>query len=130
MWLLSAIAAFAATLLLAGTPVLADTASPDTPPIQIKTAVVVPQLPGTNDGGYVDITFTNERSVAATGIVFAIIDGGLPQQFIHDNGKFSPKVTISHTYGTTLTDRNDPVIVVEATFADGSSWSDPSVAVP
>jgi hypothetical protein len=125
----SAIAALAATVLLTGAPALSDTASGDAP-ILIKSAVVVPQIPGTNDGGYIDITFTNERSVAATAVIFAVMDGGLPQQFIHDNGKFSPNAAISHTYGTTLTNRNDPVIVVQATFADGSSWNDPSVAVP
>jgi hypothetical protein len=122
----SAIATIVAALFLAGMPVLAGAQSGDAPPIVINKSQVVPMLAGTESGGFVNVTFTDKSKVAATNVVFAIMQSGMLQQLIHDTGKFSPNVTVTHTLATTVNGSGYNLVVVEATFADGTTWDAPA----
>lgn len=123
---LSAAAILGAAILTAGAPALAQMSSNQQGPIRVDSARVVPLIDEgtmTQDGGFVKVKFTDERSVPATDVVFAVVNRqGAALQTIHDRGTFSPGVEVDHTLSTLVSDRHVHLTVVRAHFADGTTW--------
>ena len=122
----SAAAIFGAALLTAGAPALAQMSSYQEGPIHLDSAHVAPLIDEgtmTQDGGFVRVAFTNERSVPATDVVFAVVNRhGATLETIHDRGTFSPGVEVDHTLSTLVSARGVHLAVARVRFADGSSW--------
>jgi hypothetical protein len=122
----SAAAIFGAALLTAGAPALAQMAPYQQGPIHLDSAHVAPLIDEgtmTQDGGFVRVAFTNERSVPATDVVFAVVNQhGATLQTIHDRGTFSRGVKVSHLLSTLVSERHVHLTVARVRFADGSSW--------
>jgi hypothetical protein len=121
-------AVFGAALLLAAAPAVAMTAPvQQNAPIRIDDAQVAPLINEDrmyDDGGFVNVTFTNERAVPATDVVFAVEnDRNEPVDFIHDRGTFSQGVEINHVFSALLLESHLHLAVAGAHFADGTSWS-------
>jgi hypothetical protein len=122
----SLVALVTATLLLVTVPAFAagpDAApTPDAGPIRLDATQVVPILPGIDNGGYTMVTFTDTGKSAAKSITFGLVRNGYLSTTIVDKGTFSPNVTITHQFRTVIYDNGYHVAVVEAQFADGTSW--------
>lgn len=97
-------------------------------PIRIDATEISPVINGGADpqsSGWVTIAFTNLRASAATEVQFAI-EGpdNQPKLLITDKGNFGKGIRVQHVFRMLSDDRHLHVIVVEASFADGNTWTD------
>ena len=77
--------------------------------------------------GFVSVTYHNTAAVAATDVVFELVDNGLPVGRISDVGTFAPGVTIKHVFNNFSP--AEQITVAEVKFADGSVWSSAPTAL-
>jgi hypothetical protein len=106
----------------------APSPAPSKAPIRIDHAELWPVLDGSADpqgNGFADIWFRNLSDKPAIQIQFAI-EGtdNTPKLILTDKGSFKKGAIIQHHYPMLVRDRNLHVIVIKATFADGSTWED------
>ena len=126
----TAMATLGAALILAGAPGLASAADTQAGPIQITS--IQPYGFGSSNDAVVDdpmtvqIDFTNQNSAPATEVDFALFSGGVQVAEYQDLGSFAKGVEIKHTFPSETTG-NLSATVVKATFADGTTWQNPSV---
>jgi hypothetical protein len=121
--------AVAAALLLAATPVLASAAQ--TGPIRIDSFQITDQSLSEHAVVPVGATiaFTNTNDSPATDVVLGLQSDGAVVDQVEETGTFAKGVTIKHYFGTDVTDNAEQVAVLKATFADGSVWTNPDLAV-
>jgi hypothetical protein len=125
-------ATLGAALLLAGAPALAS-ADTQSGPIRIDSVHLVAQALTEREVApdAALISFTNEGASAATDVVFALeSESGFVLDTYNDVGSFAPGVSVRHSFS----DHNDAsrgqqVVVAKATFADGTVWTNPDVAL-
>jgi hypothetical protein len=128
----SAIATFGAAVILAGAPALASAAGTQAGPIHINDVRV-------SGGGYTSdetvlapasatISFTNQYGSPATDVVFAVYSQGVELNQYDDRGTFAPGVAINHMFPESRALGDQSAAVVEATFADGTTWQNPDIA--
>ena len=132
-------AALAAALLLAGAPALASAYEMATDRQRlVEGSGPTQQRPIRGgkpaDGSYgpaaAEIAYTNASSQPATEVVFAVTsaDGKIVDMY-DDVGTFSPGVTIDHTFPALTTADPSQLAVAQVTFADGSVWLNPALAL-
>lgn len=126
----SALATLGAALILAGAPALASAADAQTGPIQID-AMQTYGFGASNDDVAMDpqtarISFTNEYASPATEVVLVLYSGGVEAARYDDLGSFAKGVTIDHTFPDSASGVQS-VAVAKATFADGTTWQNPSI---
>jgi hypothetical protein len=126
-------ATLGAAILLAGAPALASAAPTQVGPIHIDGVQLIEQA-AAEDENYnrpdaVDISFTNSNRAPATDIVFALESNGAVIDQFNDVGSFAPGVRVNHRFASdALTMGNAQLAVAKVTFADGTVWSDPTLA--
>jgi hypothetical protein len=103
-------------------------------PIQLNNVIIQPSAGWQNNFAYpglTEIQFTNRNASPATDIVFAL--RGTRGQVIgkiEDVGNYVQGQTVRHTFINNETDPNQQLTVEEATFADGSVWTNPAPVAP
>jgi hypothetical protein len=121
-------AAAMAAIVLAGAPAFASAAPAQTDPIQLNNVRIAQSYGVFNqfEPGAVSVSFTNRNTVAATGVVFNLVDGGgnILAQY-KDVGSYAQGATIRHNFADTHLENNQHIEVGQAAFADGTSWSAP-----
>jgi hypothetical protein len=125
-------ATLGAALLIAGSPVLASAADNQAGPIRVDNV----QLLSRNLGDYsvapigAEFQFTNQSSVPATNVVFALTsDSGFVLDRYTDVGTFSHGVNIRYEIpDDNNAEQGQRVAVAQATFADGTVWTNPDLA--
>ncbi|HEV8020085.1 MAG TPA: hypothetical protein VGP41_02405 [Candidatus Lustribacter sp.] len=125
----TSLAAVAAALLLATAPALASAA--ETGPIHIDSFQITNQSLSEHNVVPVGATiaFTNTNDSPATDVVLALQSDGAVVDQVEETGSFAKGIAIKHYFGTDVTDQATKVAVVKATFADGSVWVNPDLAV-
>jgi hypothetical protein len=122
---------FAAALVLAafvsaGAPAGAAATPAPVGPVRVDAADIAPVIDGADDpqaSGFVNITFTNLRDTAATQILFALESPDEQVKWtITDSGTFGKGIKVTHHFTMLSDDRRLHVVVLKATFADGSTW--------
>jgi hypothetical protein len=124
-------AAALAALILAGAPALASAAPAQANPIQLNNVKISQSYGVYNqfEPGAVSVSFTNRSAVAATGVVFNLVDGnGTILAQYNDVGSYPQDATIRHNFEDTHLDNGQKLVVGLVKFADGTSWSAPSPA--
>lgn len=125
-------ATLGAALLLAGAPALAS-ADTQAGPIRIDGVQLVSQSTSEYNVAPIAarISFTNEGSSPATDVVFALESGsGYVLDTYNDVGSFAPGVAVRHSFNDhNPSDDGQRVAVAKVTFADGSVWTNPDVAL-
>lgn len=130
-----ATATFGAAVLLAGAPAFASAPTDSTGPIQIDNVQAHGGGYEDNDGsfnvvpGSVSISIKNESNSPATNVVFALENNGYVVGRFDDRGNFAKGTTIKHSFALNQPGANETVAVEEATFADGTVWHNPAVAL-
>jgi len=126
---ISLAAAAASALLLLGAP---GTASADASgPIRIDSFQITDQNLSEHNVVPVGTTiaFTNTSDSPATDVVLGLqSDGAVLTQF-EDTGSFAKGVTIKKYFAAYAPDNAERVVVLKATFADGTVWNNPDVAL-
>jgi hypothetical protein len=92
------------------------------PVVLNKTSVLPPVPDGVGPLGLVSVTFTDRAPIAATEVVFDVINdqGGFVAR-IRDYGVFSPGVAISHRFNIgNVSAAGDTVEISSVTLADGA----------
>jgi hypothetical protein len=124
-----------AAILLAGGPAFASASTDTTGPIQINNVQAHGGASEDNDGSFnfvpasLSIDFKNESNSPATSVVFALENNGYVIGRFDDRGTFAKGTAIKHTFAVNQTGANETVAVAEATFADGTVWHNPAVAL-
>lgn len=125
-------ATLGAALLLAGAPALAS-ADTQAGPIRVDAVQLISQSTSEYNTAPIAarISFTNEGSSPATDIVFALeSDSGYVLDTYNDAGSFAPGVAVHHSFNDhNPSSEGQRVAVAKATFADGSVWTNPDVAL-
>ena len=103
-------------------------------PIQLNAVTIQPSSGWQNNFAYSGLTtiaFTNTSSVPVTRIVFTL-HGNQGQIIGHitDAGNYVHGQTVRHTFVNNEIDPQQSLNVEEATFADGSVWSNAQPAAP
>jgi hypothetical protein len=123
-----------AAILLAGAPAFAAPTD-TTGPIQINNVQAHGGASEDNDGSFnfipasVSISFKNQSNSPATSVVFALENNGYVVGRFDDRGSFAKGTAIEHKFALNQTGANESVAVAEATFADGTVWHNPAVAL-
>jgi hypothetical protein len=124
-------AAALAALVLAGAPALASAAPAQANPIQLNNVKIAQSYGVYNqfEPGAVSVSFTNHGTVAATGVIFNLVDGSgnILAQY-NDVGSYPQGATVRHNFEDTHLDNGQKLEVAQVKFADGTSWSAPSPA--
>jgi hypothetical protein len=124
-----------AAILLAGAPAFASAPTDTMGPIQINNVQAHGGASEDNDGSFnfvpasVSINFKNESNSPATSVVFALENNGYVVGRFDDRGTFAKGTAIKHNFALNQTGTNETVAVAEATFADGTVWRNPAVAL-
>lgn len=121
--------AVAAALLLAAAPVLAS--ADQAGPIRIDSFQITDQSLSEHNVVPVGatISFTNTSDSPATDVVLGLQSDGAVVDQVEETGTFAKGVTIKHYFGTQVTGNAEQVAVLKATFADGTVWTNPDLAV-
>jgi hypothetical protein len=103
-------------------------------PIQLNNVTIQPSAGWQNNFAYpglTEITFTNRNTLPATDILFTLhgVRGRIIGQ-IEDAGTYAPGQTVRHTFINNEIDPTQYLTVEEATFADGSVWTNPGPIAP
>jgi hypothetical protein len=123
-------ATLGAALLLAGAPVLASAADAQSGPIRLDK-VQITQSYGPRDEfapGLVTVAFTNENDSPATDIIFALVSDGKVIDRYEDVGTYTKGDTVRHSFQDIQDNNNQELAVEQATFADGTVWSNSEIA--
>jgi hypothetical protein len=125
-------ATLAAAFLLGGTPALASADEMQAGPIQLNSVQSTQTLTSdaTEDPGTARIAFTNNGSMPATDVVFAVTSPDNQVVDVYDaSGSFAPGVTVSKIFASdTLANPTDANVTVQSvTYADGSTWVNPDL---
>jgi hypothetical protein len=99
-------------------------------PVQVNSIDVAPAL-GETTGyapGMLSVSFTNTAATPATEVDFNLLgyNGRVIGRF-EDTGSFAPGVVINHSFPDAALDNKQSVEVEDVTFADGSTWSKPTL---
>ena len=125
-------ATLGAALLLAGAPALAS-AETQSGPIRVDGVQLISQSTSEYDVAPVAarISFTNQGASPATDVVFALeSNSGYVLDTYDDVGSFAPGVAVHHSFNDhNLAGDGQRVAVAKATFADGTTWINPDVAI-
>jgi hypothetical protein len=130
-------AIFSAALLIAGSPALASAADVQSGPIHINKVTLSGGYSANADGdsatvlpAAANISFTNQSTVIATDVVFALETNGWVADRFNDVGSFAPGVAIHHRFPENEFPGDIRVAVAQATFVDGTVWQNPDVPAP
>lgn len=121
-------AAALAALILTGAPTLASAAAVQVAPITLDSTSIAQAIDEDSfQPGMVSVRFTNQNKVAATDVVFKLVDGSgnILAQY-EDVGSYPQGATIRRNFRDTHLDNNQQLEVDQISFADGTSWSAPS----
>jgi hypothetical protein len=132
MRIVSALATVFAATVIAGIPALASDTALQSGPIRISGAHLYPSRHDDDNRdhpGSLGVEFTNTKAAPAVKVAFVIVSSeGAILDRIYDVGSFATGVPISHIFRDTLDTLDQQVAVATATFADGTTWSNPNVA--
>jgi hypothetical protein len=132
MRIVSALATVFAAIVVAGPPASASDAALQTEPIRISGAQLFSSRHSDDNRDYpgsLGVEFTNTKVAAAVKVVFVIeSSGGAILDRIDDVGSFATGVRVSHIFRDTFDTLDQRVAVATATFADGTTWSNPNVS--
>jgi hypothetical protein len=132
MRIVSALATVFAATVIAGAPALAADTAMQAGPINISGAQLFSSRHDDDNRdhpGSLSVDFTNTKGSAAVKVVFVIVEsGGAILDRLEDVGSFATGVRISHFFRDTFDTLDQRVAVATATFADGTTWSNPNVS--
>lgn len=131
MKITSIAATLGAAILLAGSPALASAADNQSAPIRLDNVQVEQSYGPQNDfnPGLVTVSFTNENDSPATDIIFALEANGRIIDRFEDVGSYAKGESVRHSFQDIQDNNNQQVAVEKVTFADGSVWNNPELAL-
>jgi len=123
------ITAIAAAMALFSAIVVGPAIAAGPAPVSIVSSHVDPEIIGTanNAAGQVSVSFVNNAAQPATRVSFALVSNGLRLASLHADGSFSQGVPIHKSFLTHAPQRDQTIILSSVTFADGTTWQNPSV---
>jgi hypothetical protein len=113
---------------LAVAPAVGSAATLATAPIAIDNVQLYSSSDDTPDTPSLRVTYTNNGPVAASDVVFVLVNNGQIVDSYEDSGTFSSGVAIQDTFVGPSPDNGAQLAVDYARFADGSVWINPAVA--
>jgi hypothetical protein len=124
---LSFAAVLGAAAVLAGLPVLGTAAAPANNTITLRS-YEISDFSGNNEvsssgQGHVRVSFRNDGDMAATAVIFDVLNDGEYAGHIDDFGTFSKGVTITHQFHWVNVHQGESLRIAQVRYADGTIWS-------